>query len=252
MAVVSMKQLLEAGVHFGHQTRRWNPKMAKYIFTERNGIYIIDLQKTVKKLDEAYNFVRETVAGGGEILFVGTKKQAQESIRDEATRCGMHFVNARWLGGMLTNFRTIRKRIDRMEQLKTMQEDGTFDLLPKKEVVKLQLEMAKLDKYLGGVKDMKSLPKALFIVDPHKERIAVSEARKLHIPIVAIVDTNCDPDEIDYVIPGNDDAIRAVKLIAGAMADALIEGREGQMGAAARDAEEESAQADAEEESAEA
>ena len=252
MAVVSMKQLLEAGVHFGHQTRRWNPKMAKYIFTERNGIYIIDLQKTVKKLDEAYNFVRETVAGGGEILFVGTKKQAQESIRDEATRCGMHFVNARWLGGMLTNFRTIRKRIDRMEQLKTMQEDGTFDLLPKKEVVKLQLEMAKLDKYLGGVKDMKSLPKALFIVDPHKERIAVSEARKLHIPIVAIVDTNCDPDEIDYVIPGNDDAIRAVKLIAGAMADALIEGREGQMGAAARDAEEESAQADAEEESTEA
>ena len=252
MAVVSMKQLLEAGVHFGHQTRRWNPKMAKYIFTERNGIYIIDLQKTVKKLDEAYNFVRDTAAEGGEILFVGTKKQAQESIRDEATRCGMHYVNARWLGGMMTNFRTIRKRIDRMEQLKNMQADGTFDLLPKKEVVKLELEMEKLDKYLGGVKNMKSLPKAMFIVDPHKERIAVSEARKLNIPIVAIVDTNCDPDEIDYVIPGNDDAIRAVKLIAGAMADALIEGREGQMGAAARDAEEESAQADAEEESAEA
>ena len=177
MAVVSMKQLLEAGVHFGHQTRRWNPKMAKYIFTERNGIYIIDLQKTVKKLDEAYNFVRDTAAQGGEILFVGTKKQAQESIRDEATRCGMHYVNARWLGGMMTNFRTIRKRIDRMEQLKTMQEDGTFDLLPKKEVVKLELEMAKLDKYLGGVKNMKALPKAMFIVDPHKERIAVSEAR---------------------------------------------------------------------------
>ena len=216
MAVVSMKQLLEAGVHFGHQTRRWNPKMAKYIFTERNGIYIIDLQKTVKKLDEAYNFVRDTAAQGGEILFVGTKKQAQESIRDEATRCGMHYVNARWLGGMMTNFRTIRKRIDRMEQLKTMQE-----------VVKLELEMAKLDKYLGGVKNMKALPKAMFIVDPHKERIAVSEARKLNIPIVAIVDTNCDPDEIDYVIPGNDDAIRAVKLISGAMASAVLEGKQG-------------------------
>ena len=244
MAVVSMKQLLEAGVHFGHQTRRWNPKMAKYIFTERNGIYIIDLQKTVKKLDEAYNFVRETVAGGGEILFVGTKKQAQESIRDEATRCGMHYVNARWLGGMLTNFRTIRKRIDRMEQLKTMQEDGTFDLLPKKEVVKLELEMEKLNKYLGGVKEMKTLPKALFIVDPHKERIAVSEARKLHIPIVAIVDTNCDPDEIDYVIPGNDDAIRAVKLISGAMADAALEGKQGEQDAPA--AEEPAAEAAAE------
>ena len=245
MAVVSMKQLLEAGVHFGHQTRRWNPKMAKYIFTERNGIYIIDLQKTVKKLDEAYNFVRDVAADGGEILFVGTKKQAQESIRDEATRCGMHYVNARWLGGMMTNFRTIRKRIDRMEQLKTMQEDGTFDLLPKKEVVKLELEMAKLDKYLGGVKNMKTLPKAMFIVDPHKERIAVAEARKLNIPIVAIVDTNCNPDEIDYVIPGNDDAIRAVKLIAGAMADAIIEGREGQMGAAAKEAAEEEADAEA-------
>ena len=212
MAVVSMKQLLEAGVHFGHQTRRWNPKMAKYIFTERNGIYIIDLQKTVKKLDEAYNYVKEVAAEGGDILFVGTKKQAQESIRDEALRCGMHYVNARWLGGMLTNFRTIRKRIDRMDQLAKM--------------------MEKLDKYLGGVKNMKTLPKAMFIVDPHKERIAVAEARKLNIPIVAIVDTNCNPDEIDYVIPGNDDAIRAVKLIAGAMADAVLEGKQGNQEAA--------------------
>ncbi len=228
MAVVSMKQLLEAGVHFGHQTRRWNPKMANYIFTERNGIYIIDLQKTVKKLDEAYNFVREVSAEGGSILFVGTKKQAQESIREEATRCGMHFVNARWLGGMLTNFRTIRRRIDRMEQINKMREDGTFDMLPKKEVAKLELELEKLEKFLGGVKEMGSLPKAMFIVDPRKERIAVSEARKLNIPIVAIVDTNCDPDEIDYVIPGNDDAIRAVKLIAGAMADAVLEGRQGE------------------------
>lgn len=228
MAVVSMKQLLEAGVHFGHQTRRWNPKMAKYIFTERNGIYIIDLQKTVKKLDEAYSFVRDMAAEGGELLFVGTKKQAQESIRDEATRCGMHYVNARWLGGMLTNFRTIRKRIDRLDQLKKMGEDGTFDLLPKKEVAKLQLEVEKLEKFLGGVKNMRTLPKALFIVDPHKERIAVAEAIKLHIPIVAIVDTNCNPDEIDYVIPGNDDAIRAVKLIAGAMADAVLEGKQGE------------------------
>ena len=228
MAVVSMKQLLEAGVHFGHQTRRWNPKMAKYIFTERNGIYIIDLQKTVKKLDEAYNFVREVSAEGGSILFVGTKKQAQESIREEATRCGMHFVNARWLGGMITNFRTIRRRIDRMEQINKMREDGTFDMLPKKEVAKLELELEKLEKFLGGVKEMGSLPKAMFIVDPRKERIAVSEARKLNIPIVAIVDTNCDPDEIDYVIPGNDDAIRAVKLIAGAMADAVLEGRQGE------------------------
>ena len=228
MAVVSMKQLLEAGVHFGHQTRRWNPKMAKYIFTDRNGIYIIDLQKTVRKLDEAYNFMRDLSAQGGSVLFVGTKKQAQESIREEAERCGMHYVNARWLGGMLTNFRTIRHRIDRMEQLKKMREDGTFDLLPKKEVVKLELEIEKLEKFLGGVKDMNQLPQALFIVDPRKERIAVSEARKLNIPIVAIVDTNCDPDEIDYVIPGNDDAIRAVKLIAGAMADAVLEGRQGE------------------------
>ena len=231
--VVSMKALLEAGVHFGHQTRRWNPKMAPYIYTERNGIYIIDLQKTVKKLEEAYAFVRQLSENGQSLLFVGTKKQAQESIRDEATRCGMHFVNARWLGGMMTNFRTIRKRIDRMEQLKTMQADGTFDLLPKTEVVKLELEMEKLDKYLGGVKNMQKLPAAIFIVDPHKERIAVSEARKLNIPIVAIVDTNCDPDEIDYVIPGNDDAIRAVKLISGAMADAVLEGKQGEQTAPA-------------------
>ena len=199
MAVVSMKQLLEAGVHFGHQTRRWNPKMAPYIFTERNGIYIIDLQKTVKKLDEAYNYVKEVAAEGGDILFVGTKKQAQDAVKTEAERCGMYFVNERWLGGMLTNFRTIRKRIDRMDQLAKMKENGTFELLPKKEVAKLELEMEKLDKYLGGVKNMKTLPKAMFIVDPHKERIAVAEARKLNIPIVAIVDTNCNPDEIDYV-----------------------------------------------------
>ena len=227
MAVVSMKQLLEAGVHFGHQTRRWNPKMAKYIFTERNGIYIIDLQKTVKKLDEAYNYVKEVAAEGGDILFVGTKKQAQESIRDEALRCGKHYVNARWLGGMLTNFRTIRKRIDRMAQLQNMKDNGTFELLPKKEVAKLELEMEKLDKYLGGVKNMKTLPKAMFIVDPHKERIAVAEARKL-----TIVATNCNPDESDSVIPGNDDAIRAVKLIAGAMADAVLEGKQGNQEAA--------------------
>ena len=244
MAVVSMKQLLEAGVHFGHQTRRWNPKMAKYIFTERNGIYIIDLQKTVKKLDEAYNFVRDVAAEGGSLLFVGTKKQAQESIRDEATRCGMHYVNARWLGGMLTNFRTIRRRIDRMEQIKKMREDGTFEMLPKKEVAKLELELEKLEKFLGGVKEMDKLPKAMFIVDPRKERIAVSEARKLNIPIVAIVDTNCDPDEIDYVIPGNDDAIRAVKLIAGAMADAVLEGRQGQQDAPAAEAAEPAAVAE--------
>ena len=228
MAVVSMKQLLEAGVHFGHQTRRWNPKMAPYIFTERNGIYIIDLQKTVKKLDEAYNFVRDIAAEGGSVLFVGTKKQAQDSVREEAQRCGMHYVNARWLGGMLTNFRTIRRRIDRMAQINKMREDGTFEMLPKKEVAKLELELEKLEKFLGGVKEMEQLPKAMFIVDPRKERIAVSEARKLNIPIVAIVDTNCDPDEIDYVIPGNDDAIRAVKLIAGAMADAVLEGRQGE------------------------
>ena len=232
MAVVSMKQLLEAGVHFGHQTRRWNPKMKKYIFTERNGIYIIDLQKTVKKLDEAYNYVKEVAAEGGDILFVGTKKQAQDAIKEEAARCGGYYVNSRWLGGMLTNFRTIRKRIDRMAQLQNMKDNGTFELLPKKEVAKLELEMEKLDKYLGGVKNMKTLPKAMFIVDPHKERIAVAEARKLNIPIVAIVDTNCNPDEIDYVIPGNDDAIRAVKLISCAMASAVLEGKQGNQEAA--------------------
>ena len=228
MAVVSMKQLLEAGVHFGHQTRRWNPKMAPYIFTERNGIYIIDLQKTVKKLDEAYNFVREVAENGGEILFVGTKKQAQEAIKEEAERVGMHYVNARWLGGMLTNFRTMRGRIDRLAQLRKMQEDGTFDMLPKKEVIKLQAEIDRLEKYLGGVKNMKKLPAAMFVVDPRKERNAIAEARKLHIPIIAIVDTNCDPDEIDYVIPGNDDAIRAIKLISKAMATAVVEGRQGE------------------------
>ncbi len=228
MAVVSMKQLLEAGVHFGHQTRRWNPKMAPYIFTERNGIYIIDLQKTVRKLEEAYMFVRDLAANGETVLFVGTKKQAQDSIRDEATRAGVHYVNARWLGGMLTNFRTIRGRIGRLKQLKAMQEDGTFDLLPKKEVIKLNHEIEKLEKFLGGIKDMDKIPGALFIVDPRKEKIAVSEARKLGIPIVAIVDTNCDPDDVDYVIPGNDDAIRAVKLIASTMANAIIEGRQGE------------------------
>jgi small subunit ribosomal protein S2 len=235
MAVVSMKQLLEAGVHFGHQTRRWNPKMKEYIFTERNGIYIIDLQKTVRKLEEAYKFVRDLSMEGKSVLFVGTKKQAQESIKSEAERAGAFYVNARWLGGMLTNFKTIRRRIDRLNQLKAMEEDGTFDLLPKKEVAKHKLEIEKLEKFLGGIKDMKQLPGALFIVDPRKERIAVSEARKLDIPIVSIVDTNCDPDEIDYIIPGNDDAIRAVRLISATMANAIIEGKEGQMGAAAKD-----------------
>lgn len=227
-AVVSMKQLLEAGVHFGHQTRRWNPKMAEYIFTERNGIYIIDLQKTVKKVEEAYMFVRDVAEAGDSVLFVGTKKQAQESIKEEAERVGMYYVNSRWLGGMLTNFATIKTRIERLAQLRKMEEDGTFNLLPKKEVVKLNLEIEKLEKYLGGIKEMKKLPGALFIVDPRKERNAVAEARKLHIPIVAIVDTNCDPDEIDYVIPGNDDAIRAVKLIAGIMANAILEGKQGE------------------------
>ncbi|MDD6990791.1 MAG: 30S ribosomal protein S2 [Oscillospiraceae bacterium] len=233
MGVVSMKQLLEAGVHFGHQTRRWNPKMAPYIFTERNGIYIIDLQKTVKKLDEAYAFVKSVAANGDNVLFVGTKKQAGDSVKEEALRAGAYYVNARWLGGMMTNFKTIQRRIARLEQLHTMQEDGTFNLLPKKEVVKLELEIEKLEKYLGGIKDMKKLPGALFIVDPRKEKIAVSEAKKLGIPVVAIVDTNCDPDDADYVIPGNDDAIRAVKLIAGAMADAIIEGRQGEQQQAA-------------------
>ena len=228
MAVVSMKQLLEAGVHFGHQTRRWNPKMATYIYTERNGIHIIDLQKTVKKLEEAYNFVRETSANGGNVLFVGTKKQAQDAIKEEAARCGSYYVNARWLGGMLTNFRTMRTRIDRLAQLRKMEDDGTFAMLPKKEVIKLQGEIEKLEKYLGGVKEMKKIPAALFIVDPRRERNAIAEAHKLNIPIVAIVDTNCDPDEIDYVIPGNDDAIRAIRLIASAMAGAIIEGRQGE------------------------
>ena len=226
-SVVSMKSLLEAGVHFGHQTRRWNPKMAPYIYTERNGIYIIDLQKTVKKLEEAYNFVRTLAENGQTILFVGTKKQAADAVKEEASRVGMYYVNARWLGGMLTNFKTMRTRIDRLAQLKKMQEDGTFDMLPKKEVMKHLGEMEKLEKYLGGVKDMKKLPGALFVVDPRKEHNAIAEARKLHIPIVAIVDTNCDPDEVDYVIPANDDAIRAIRLIAATMANAVQEGRQG-------------------------
>lgn len=242
MAAVSMKQLLEAGVHFGHQTRRWNPKMKEYIFTERNGIYIIDLQKTVKKVEEAYLFVRDIAAEGKDVLFVGTKKQAQDSIKEEAERVGMYYVNNRWLGGMLTNFKTIRKRIDRLTQLHKMEEDGTFDLLPKKEVSKLKNEMDKLEKFLGGIKEMKKLPGALFVVDPRKERIAIAEAKKLGIPVVAIVDTNCDPDEVDYVIPGNDDAIRAVKLIAGAMADAIIEGRQGEQGVAAEEEEADAAE----------
>ena len=227
MAVIYMKQLLEAGVHFGHQTRRWNPKMAKYIFTERNGIYIIDLQKTVRKVDEAYNFIRSIAEEGKSILFVGTKKQAAESVKDEAIRAGMFYVNERWLGGMLTNFKTIEKRVNYLKELEAMEEDGTFERLTKKEVLKLRHEMAKLEKYLGGIKEMRRLPGALFVVDPRKERIAVAEARKLHIPIVAIVDTNCDPDEIDYVIPGNDDAIRAVKLLTERIADAIIEGNHG-------------------------
>ena len=236
MAVVSMKQLLEAGVHFGHQTRRWNPKMAQYIFTERNGIYIIDLQKTVKKLNEAYMFVRDIAAEGGDILFVGTKKQAQDSIKEEAEHCGMPYVNARWLGGMLTNFTTIRTRIARLNQLRTMRDDGTFELLPKKEVVKLELEIEKLEKFMGGIQDMTKIPSALFVVDPRKEKIAVAEAHKRGIPVIAVVDTNCDPDEVDVVIPANDDAIRAVKLLAETMAAAIIEGRQGsEMGTAAND-----------------
>ena len=228
MAVISMKQLLEAGVHFGHQTRRWNPKMAQYIFTERNGIYIIDLQKTVRKIDEAYMFVRDVALEGKSILFVGTKKQAQESIESEAKRCGMYYVNNRWLGGTLTNFRTIQTRIKKLNDIDAMEKNGQFDVLPKKEVIKLCAEREKLLKNLGGIREMKKLPGALFIVDPRKERIAVQEARILNIPIVAIVDTNCDPDEIDYVIPGNDDAIRAVKLIAGKLADAVLEGKQGE------------------------
>lgn len=228
MAVISMKQLLEAGVHFGHQTRRWNPKMASYIFTDRNGIYIIDLQKTVRKVEEAYNFVKQLSAEGDNILFVGTKKQAQEAVREEAERCGMFYVNQRWLGGMLTNFQTIRKRIDRLHELEKMEADGTLEVLPKKEVAELMHEKEKLQKFLGGIKDMRRLPAALFIIDPRKERIAVAEARKLGIPIVAIVDTNCDPDEVDYVIPGNDDAIRAVRLLTGKMAEAILEGKQGE------------------------
>ncbi len=228
MSVISMKQLLEAGVHFGHQTRRWNPKMKEYIFTERNGIYIIDLQKTVKKIEEAYNFVRSIAENNQSILFVGTKKQAQESIETEAKRCDMYYVNQRWLGGMLTNFKTIQGRIARLRQIEQMEVNGDFDLLPKKEVIKLKAEQEKLMKNLGGIKEMKKLPSALFIVDPRKEHIAVAEARTLKIPIVAIIDTNCDPDEVDHPIPGNDDAIRAVKLITGKMADAVIEGRQGE------------------------
>ena len=228
MAVISMKQLLEAGVHFGHQTRRWNPKMAQYIFTERNGIYIIDLQKTVRKIDEAYMFIRDIALEGKTVLFVGTKKQAQESIESEAKRCGMYFVNNRWLGGTLTNFRTIRTRIERLNSIDRMEKEGQFEVLPKKEVIKLLAEREKLEKNLGGIREMKKLPGALFVVDPRKEHIAVAEARALNIPIVGIVDTNCDPDEIDYVIPGNDDAIRAVKLIAGKLADAILEGKQGE------------------------
>jgi small subunit ribosomal protein S2 len=228
MAVISMKQLLEAGVHFGHQTRRWNPKMAEYIFTERNGIYIIDLQKTVRKIEEAYAFIKEIAESNKTILFVGTKKQAQESIEQEAKRCGMYYVNQRWLGGMLTNFQTIRKRIDRLNELVKMEEEGLFDVLPKKEVIQLKNEQEKLEKFLGGIKEMNELPSLIFIVDPRKERIAVKEAQLLGIPVVGIVDTNCDPDEIDYVIPGNDDAIRAVKLITTKVADAVIEGRQGE------------------------
>ncbi|MGE5590555.1 MAG: 30S ribosomal protein S2 [Bacillota bacterium] len=227
MSVISMKQLLEAGVHFGHQTRRWNPKMKEYIFTERNGIYIIDLQKTVKMVEQAYNNVRQLAFDGGKILFVGTKKQAQDAVKEEAERCGMYYVNQRWLGGMLTNFETIRKRIDRLSRLEQMEQDGTLDRLPKKEVAKLMGEKEKLEKFLGGIKGMKELPSALFVIDPRKEHIAVQEARRLKIPIVAIVDTNCDPDEIDWVIPGNDDAIRAVKLLTGKIADAVLEGRQG-------------------------
>ena len=227
MSVISMKQLLEAGVHFGHQTRRWNPKMAEYIFTERNGIYIIDLQKTVGKIDTAYAVVKEIVEDGGKVLFVGTKKQAQEATEAEAKRCGMYYVSQRWLGGMLTNFKTIRKRVDLLYKLEAMEEDGTFEALPKKEVIKLRLKKEKLERFLGGIKEMKTLPSALFVVDPKKERIAIREAKNLGIPVIAIVDTNCDPDEVDYVIPGNDDAIRAVKLISGKMADAVIEANQG-------------------------
>lgn len=228
MTTISMKQLLEAGVHFGHQTRRWNPKMAQYIFTERNGIYIIDLQKTVKKVDEAYNFLRSVAAEGKNIIFVGTKKQAQEAVKEEALRCNMFYVNERWLGGMMTNFKTIQQRINRLRKLETMETDGTFDLLPKKEVLILRHEMEKLEKYLGGIKDLRKLPGALFVVDPRKEHNAVAEAHKLGIPVAGTVDTNCDPEELDYPIPANDDAIRAVRLLVAKMADAVLEGRQGE------------------------
>lgn len=228
MSVISMKQLLEAGVHFGHQTRRWNPKMSQYIFTERNGIYIIDLQKTVKKIEEIYNVVKDIAAKGETILFVGTKKQAQEAVKEEAERCGMYFVNERWLGGMLTNFTTIRKRVARLKNLDKMEENGTMEVLPKKEVIELMKEKERLNRFLGGIKDMEQLPGALFVVDPRKEKIAVAEARRLGIPIIAIVDTNCDPDEVDYVIPGNDDAIRAVRLITAKISEAVIEGNQGE------------------------
>ncbi|MDR9757553.1 MAG: 30S ribosomal protein S2 [Thermacetogeniaceae bacterium] len=228
MSVVTMKQLLEAGVHFGHQTRRWNPKMAPYIFTERNGIYIIDLQKTVKKIEEACNFIKEVVGDGKNVLFVGTKKQAQDSVREEAERCGMFYVNVRWLGGMLTNFQTIRQRVERLRELEKMEENGHMELLPKKEVIKLRGEKEKLERFLKGIKDMDDLPGALFIVDTRKEQIAVREAHKLGIPTIGIVDTNCDPDEIDYVIPGNDDAIRAVRLLTSKIADAVLEAKQGE------------------------
>ena len=247
MSVISMKQLLEAGVHFGHQTRRWNPKMAPYIFTERTGIYIIDLSKTVHKIDEAYDFVKSVAAEGKNILFVGTKKQAQAAVKEEAERCGMYYVNERWLGGMLTNFKTISSRIKRLAEINKMEEDGTFDALTKKEVTKLVKEAEKLEKYLGGIKAMRGMPGALFVVDPKKEKIAVSEARVLGIPIVGMCDTNCDPDDVDYVIPSNDDAIRSVKLIAGKMADAVIEGKQGESMAEAPAEETEAEEAPAEE-----
>ncbi|MBQ1407829.1 MAG: 30S ribosomal protein S2 [Eubacterium sp.] len=251
MAVVSMKQLLEAGVHFGHQTRRWNPKMAPYIFTERNGIYIIDLQKTVKKIDEAYDFMREVSMSGRPILFVGTKKQAQHAVEDEAKRCGQYFVSERWLGGMLTNHNTIASRIKRLKDIETMEEDGTFDKLSKKEVIKLRAEHDKLQKNLGGIREMRGMPAAMFVVDPKKEKIAIHEARILGIPVVGMVDTNCDPDDVDYVIPANDDAIRAVKLIAGKMADAVIEGKQGESFDEGEDAPAEAAVEEAEEKSIE-
>lgn len=247
MAVVSMKQLLEAGVHFGHQTRRWNPKMAKYIFTERNGIYIIDLQKTVKKIEEAYDFIKEVAEEGKPILFVGTKKQAQDAIKEEAERSGMFYVNERWLGGMLTNHKTIKTRIERLRKLEEMAENGTFDVLPKKEVIKLNAEKEKLEKYLNGIKDMPELPGALFVVDPRKERIAILEAHKLGIPVVGIIDTNCDPDDIDFPIPGNDDAIRAVKLITSAISQAIIEVKQGEIAEVSEDAEETAEEAQGEE-----